>query len=313
VTAAVSVIVPTRDRPDLLRQALVSVAAQQYRDVEVVVVNDGGREVGSAVSPLRSELPIRVLDLPSSLGPSAARNAGIDLARGRYLAFLDDDDLYRSHHLRAAVALLDAGRADLVYATSAVSAVRLGPEQADGWAGGVAFDLPHRDGLLEVTNYIPTSAVVCRAGPARFDADLRVQEDWDMWLRLIHEHRFRVAHLPEPGLIYHRIADAESATSAILADVEVHRLFHTTYQRMIARWPVPPDSPSQRYRDWMLHVYQLIFDLMGRGGRLDVHWYERVLWTLHDGFTGALPEDRLADRLAAAVAPGAEWGAGGSR
>nr|MDT0660739.1 glycosyltransferase family 2 protein [Micromonospora sp. DSM 115978] len=313
MTVAVSVIVPTRDRPDLLRQALASVAAQEYRDVEVVVVNDGGADVEAAVSPLRAELAIWVLDLPSSLGPSAARNAGIDRAQGRYLAFLDDDDLYRSHHLRAAVTLLDAGKADLVYATSAVSAVRLGPEQADGWDGDVAFDLPHRDGLLEVTNYIPTSAVVCRAGPARFDPHLRVQEDWDMWLRLIHEHGFRVAHLPEPGLIYHRIADAESATSAILADIEVHRLFHTTYQKMIARWPVPAGSPSQRYRDWMLHVYQLIFNLMERGGRLDVHWYERVLWTLHDGFTGTLPEDRLPAHLAAAVAPEAGRGTVGGR
>jgi glycosyltransferase involved in cell wall biosynthesis len=301
VATSVTVIIPTKDRPDLLRQALTSVAAQTHRDIEVVVVNDGGEDVAAAVAPLRDRLAIRVVNLPASEGPSAARNAGIDIAEGRYLAFLDDDDLYRSHHLDAAVEILGSGAADLVYATSAVSAVRLAPSQADAWAGGVAFDLPYRDGLLEVTNFIPTSAVVYRAAAARFDTGLRVQEDWDMWLRLIHDHGYRVAHLPEPGLIYHRIADADSATSAILGDVEVHRLFHETYQRITGRWPVPADSGSARYRGWMLHVYQLIFDLMARGGSLDVHWYERTLQVLYDGYTGALPEEQLSVRLAAAV------------
>lgn len=304
MTALVSVIVPTKNRPDVLCQALESVAAQAYREIEVVVVNDGGQVVDETVGAFRNRLDIHLVRLPTSQGASAARNAGIDIARGRYLAFLDDDDLYLSHHLESAVRVLESDAADVVYATSAVSGVRLTPREADGWAGTVAFDLPFSEGLLAVTNYIPTSAVVCRALPdagARFDPGLRVQEDWDMWLRLLYDKGFRFAHLPAPGLIYHRISGADSATSAILDDVEVHREFHRTYQLMIDRWPVPPESRAAEYRVWMLHVYDLVFDLMARGDRLDAHWYERVLAVLFAGFTGELAENELAGRLDAAV------------
>lgn len=303
MNALVSVIVPTRDRPGVLHQALTSVLRQSYRTVEVVVVNDGGQDVDATVRALGDRLDIRVIRLPASRGVSAARNAGIDVARGEYLAFLDDDDLYLSHHLESAVQLLHSGAADLVYATSAVSAVRMQPHEADGWAGTVAFDLPFIEGLMAVTNYVPTSAAVCRALPpdARFDTELRVQEDWDMWLRLIHDHTFRVAHLDAPGLIYHRIPDADSATSAILGDVEVHREFHRTYQLITGRWPVPVGSRAARYRRLMLSVYDQIFELMARGRRLDVHWYERVLRELLAGFTGELPDDAVAARLAAAL------------
>ena len=88
----VSVIIPTYNRADLVRQALASVKAQTYRDFEIVVVDDGGTD--GTCEALSAWREIRVLRHAHRRGVSAARNTGIDAARGEWLAFLDSDDLW---------------------------------------------------------------------------------------------------------------------------------------------------------------------------------------------------------------------------
>jgi glycosyltransferase involved in cell wall biosynthesis len=85
---AVSVIVPTRDRPALLPTAVESVLEQSLGDVEVIVVDDGSREPAR----LPADPRLRVVRFPSSRGLAAALNAGAREARGRWLGHVDDDD-----------------------------------------------------------------------------------------------------------------------------------------------------------------------------------------------------------------------------
>ena len=299
MSVEVSVVIPTRNRPDTLRWALRSVADQHVDGVEVLVANDGNVDVTSVAA----EFGARVVPHEPGRGPSAARNAAIEQARGRYTAFLDDDDLYLDGHLRAALDRLESG-SDFVY-TSAVVAPRRVRQQGIDVAGfPVAFDLPLHPDFLAVTNFIPTSTVVCRdvrAVGARFDEDLRVEEDWDMWQRLVAGHGYRIAHLARPTVVYHRIADVASATTAVLGDVEVHRAFYDAYRTITTRWPVRDGSSTARYRDWMRHVYHLVFDRLESGRPPHLHWYERCLRVLFDAFTGVAPEARLPADLAAAV------------
>ena len=98
---AVSVILPTYNRASFLRQAFASIEAQTFRDWELVIVDDGSTDNSRAL----------VEGLPSSLrdrsryayqqngGAYAARNTGLDLARGEYIAFFDSDDEWLPHHL----------------------------------------------------------------------------------------------------------------------------------------------------------------------------------------------------------------------
>ena len=99
----VSVVVCTYARPEPLRAALVSICAQDVDGVEVVVVNDGGPDVAGVVAEFGDRFPVRLITLPTNKGLTAARRSGIGAARGQFVAFLDDDDLWLPDHLSVAL------------------------------------------------------------------------------------------------------------------------------------------------------------------------------------------------------------------
>jgi O-antigen biosynthesis protein len=176
----VSVIVPTRNRPAMLRDALQSILNQTYQNREIVVVNDGGEPVAPVLQS------VRVIDMKTSVGPAAARNAGIAAAKGEVLAFLDDDDCYRPEHLALLVERMHTGFA---YTAAELVHERL----ADGRrieTGRQAFmgGLRYSRLLLLVRNFIPINTwgvrreVFAKAGG--FDEALHYLEDWDFLLRL---------------------------------------------------------------------------------------------------------------------------------
>lgn len=104
----VSVIIPTFDRPQELREAVASVFAQTFQDFEVVVTVDGG---GTSSVEALSEFPearMTVLTPQSRLGNAEARNLAIRSAKGELVALLDDDDFWKPEKLARQVALYDA-------------------------------------------------------------------------------------------------------------------------------------------------------------------------------------------------------------
>jgi glycosyltransferase involved in cell wall biosynthesis len=94
-----SVIVPTHNRIDLLQRAIRSVLNQVAIDFELIVVDDGSSDGTTAWLATLKEPRLRVIRRDTPRGASAARNAGIQAAQGRLIAFLDDDDEYRSEFL----------------------------------------------------------------------------------------------------------------------------------------------------------------------------------------------------------------------
>jgi glycosyltransferase involved in cell wall biosynthesis len=89
----VSIVIPTRSRPDQLRDCLGGIASLEHdpSELEVIVVNDGGQvPLEPIVAGFRDQLTLRVLQL-NGAGPAVARNAGSAAARGRFLVFIDDD------------------------------------------------------------------------------------------------------------------------------------------------------------------------------------------------------------------------------
>jgi glycosyl transferase family 2 len=102
VRADVSIVVPTRDRPELLARAVDSALAQTYQPIEVVVVDDGSADPVD----LPSDPRLRVVRHASSRGSSTSRNSGLHSARGRWVTFLDDDDRLLPHMVEVSLEAL---------------------------------------------------------------------------------------------------------------------------------------------------------------------------------------------------------------
>ena len=100
-----SVIIPVYNRTDLLKRAVGSVLRQDFQDFEVLVIDDGSAVDIKTIVDAFADPRIRY-HRQSNRGASAARNAGIDRATGKYVAFLDSDDVFLPHHLATMHAML---------------------------------------------------------------------------------------------------------------------------------------------------------------------------------------------------------------
>ncbi|MDQ1349418.1 MAG: hypothetical protein QG573_2797 [Acidobacteriota bacterium] len=233
----VSVIVRTRDRPALLREALASLRRQTFRDFETLVVADGGTAPAESVlGTTPGEGGLALLHRSPPHGRARALNAGLDAARGRFIAYLDDDDLFLPDHLETLARFL-AGSDSYRVAYTDVEQVEqtLG---ADGryHAGrrlvvyGQPFD-PHR---LLSSNYISLIGLMHAATDLRYDESFDILEDWDFMLRLAERGRFH--RLAAITAVYRVRDDQSNATTVtpwhgVEAEAARRRLFAKHWHR----------------------------------------------------------------------------------
>jgi glycosyltransferase involved in cell wall biosynthesis len=179
----ISVVIPTRDRGKLLGLALASALRQREVDLEVIVVDDGSGE-STASASVRADVGVR-LYRQERKGVSAARNRGISEARGEWIAFLDDDDLWAPDKLTQQLdAAIGAGRSwaygGEVSIDEDLRVVVGGPPPTPE---DVMATLPRYNPLpAGASNVIVRADVLAEVGG--FDPLLRRTEDWDMWIRL---------------------------------------------------------------------------------------------------------------------------------
>lgn len=201
-----SVVIPVYNRADALGRAIRSVLEQSERDFEIVVVDDGSKDEPGRVVEAFGDARIRFLR-QDNRGGGAARNAGIDLARGRFVAFLDSDDVYLPTHLAAMRALLEGTTDTVGYARIVV----------DRGQGRTFLKPPRaiRPGehmatyLLCDRGFVPTITLAIARETARrvrYHEDLRAAEDTDFAIRLfLAGQRFVMAGAP--GAVWKDIPD----------------------------------------------------------------------------------------------------------
>ena len=214
--APLDVVVRTRNRPDLLREALASVTAQLQQPARLVVVNDGGTPVGEVCRAVAERLDVDLVELDERRGRSAAAQLGLERAAASHVVFLDDDDRLLPEHLL----LLGRAVADGVTVpyTDAVQGVwtrdgsgTLVPGGRHRTFGG-AFD-PLR---LRLVNHIPLPTVAIPRQLALevggFDPAMDLYEDWDLLLRLAERTPF--VRLPAVTVEYRVIPQVGSITGS---------------------------------------------------------------------------------------------------
>ncbi|MCD6387829.1 MAG: PIG-L family deacetylase, partial [Desulfobulbaceae bacterium] len=183
----VTVIIRSIGRENLLAEALASVALQTYPHIEVLVVNAKG-EGHPALEQWCGRFPLRVCGTGEPLPRSRAANLGLKNARGNYLIFLDDDDLFYPDHAAHLIKALEKNPG----ASAAYSGVLL----TEGSTGNdlSTYNMPYNPLQLLGGNYIPIHAIMFHQSllesGCRFDENLDIFEDWDFWLQISQHTEF---------------------------------------------------------------------------------------------------------------------------
>jgi len=177
MTLKVSIIIPTHNRPDKLRRALESIARQTYQNLEAVVVNDGGQDIGYIV---KNYAFARLVNHRRNQGLPAARNTGIKNSAGVFIAYLDDDDWYYPQHIEDCIECATGVPAGFVYTNADAL-------KADGEID-LYFDKDYSPEWMHKHNITPVCCVLHWRGlldkTGLFDESLRNHEDYDLWLRM---------------------------------------------------------------------------------------------------------------------------------
>lgn len=246
-----SVVIPTFNRSRMAAAAALSVLAQTEKDYECFVVDDGSTDdTGRVLGALPKDPRLKLLRMERNSGQHACRNRAIKLARGRFVTFLDSDDLYLPERLaafrRAAEERPSAGfwfsnayvhRFGRVQGTLFDPARSIPQGKVPGWyAVGDKF-LP----------YVTTNVALCREAFERhgvFREDLRILEDTELYARMLGGG-LEVGVLPEPLSV------------RFLHEAQITRDYERDYQEALIALDAgapPPDEREARRREIALEV-----------------------------------------------------------
>lgn len=229
----VSVVLPTRDRAHTLGDAMDSVLAQTWPHLELLLVDDGSTDDTADLVARYDDERVRYVPLPPS-GVSRARNAGIERARGRYLAYLDSDNTWVPTHLEVMVAFLSSEGLRAGY-----GAIELHREEGVSYRG-VPLDrqaLRERN-YIDLNSLVHERALVDEVGP--FDEDLRRVVDWDLLLRLSD-----VTDLGYAPFISARYDDRQERSDRITR-AESPGYVDLVRSRRLVRWDRAPEPVAGR-------------------------------------------------------------------
>jgi glycosyltransferase involved in cell wall biosynthesis len=241
-----SVVIPSRNRPALVRAAVESVLRQTHRSREIIVVNDGSDLQHSSVYEAlqtQAQGEIRLIELQRTAnghGPSYAINRGVEAARGRFVCFLDDDDSWtdEQHLARIASAVAERPSVDLYFSCQAAfKGEQLVTDEL--WLNGLKRQLdPARTAapggeyavgvadLLCCPTFAHLNTMVVRkplyAEAGGMDESIRYECEWDLYFRLI-EHAQDILYFPGT-VARHNVPDPTQRANASTVVPDLHKL-----------------------------------------------------------------------------------------
>ncbi|MFH1352777.1 MAG: glycosyltransferase [bacterium] len=199
----VSVILPTYNREYLIVEAIESVLSQSYSNLELIVVDDCSTDSTKKKVTDLKDSRIRYVKLEKNRGPAYGRNVGINLAKGEFVAFQDDDDYWLKDKLEKQVKALSGSPITTGMVYTGIYNVKKDrkkyiPSKKNVVRDGLIFRLLLRG------NFVPIHALIrrnCFEKTGLFDEDLPVLEDWDMWIKI--SMRYKILYIREPLVICH--------------------------------------------------------------------------------------------------------------
>ncbi|MEM1138903.1 MAG: glycosyltransferase family 2 protein [Pseudomonadota bacterium] len=198
-----SVVIPAYNAEKFLAETIASLQDQTIDELEIVIVNDGSRDgTAEAIAALEKEpgrFPVRGVH-QANAGPSAARNTGIEAARGRYIGFLDADDRWHANKAARQIALMEADPS-IAMTCSGWQIIdeegRVLNRTGGGPTGRFSFVSLLFDNPVGTTSSVIIRADVFEA-VGLFDTQLKYCEDLELWLRIAEREEWRVENIGEP-------------------------------------------------------------------------------------------------------------------
>ena len=254
----VSVILPTFNRAGTLRRAIDSVLDQSYTDRELIVVDDGSTDgTDLVIAEHYATAGLRYIRLPHR-GPSATRNAGIAAARGRFIAFQDDDDQWLPGRLERTVAALEAAGPSVGLCYSDMIYVRHNGQEDDYASPDVVRGGLFDDGrnTYQVEGIGIQSALIrreCLEDVGGFDESLPRFVDMELFIRL--SQRYDFLHLKVPLVRYYQNQGISTNVEAMIrARRSLLRRYagrvkprHVAFQHLFTAEAI---AKSDRHRFW---------------------------------------------------------------
>ena len=229
----VSVIIPTYNRGNFILSAIESVLAQNYRNFEIIVVDDGSTD-DTQIQLKKFTDKIKYFYQPNQ-GISSARNTGIRFAQGEYIAFLDSDDLWLGDKLMIQTQILDSDPSlALTYASMLIF------DEKGHYHGRKPSKISGSNfqELIEKGGHFPTSTVMirkrCFKRAGLFDENLSLLEDFDMWLRI--SRLYRIGPIVEQPLGIYRWHEY----NIILDEQNMYESQIKLYQKILKQFPDAP-------------------------------------------------------------------------
>jgi len=225
----VSIICRTLGRPEL-QQALRSIASQDYPNIEIVLVDAAGDN--SLDSAAAGDRPLELVTTGAALSRSAAANAGLEAAHGKYIQFLDDDDWIGSKHVSQLVSALESN-GEIAAAYSSTQKTN---------AAGDSLDYVFREDfdpiLLMRDNYIPIHSILFDSAllenGCRFDEAFDIYEDWDFWLQLSQHTNFQ--HIDSITAYYREGGDSDTAVEDVRLRYQADKLLGRGRAAIFEKW-----------------------------------------------------------------------------
>jgi glycosyltransferase involved in cell wall biosynthesis len=285
----VSVIIPTRNRPQLLARAIQSVINQTHRDIELLIVNDGGTDISDLIQSFHDPRII-YLQHKQSRGPSAARNSALKRAKGRYIAYLDDDDLYYPHHIATLFNALQGSVYHVAYSDGYYAANRWkNGSLITGKKSGYSYEMQWPDVLtdnrLPIDSLMHTRLCIDRVG--LFDESLFCHEDWDLWIRFLKEFEF--FHIPEATVEYTLSNHGQSISRWPGFFLNTMQIIHARYRDLAKQYPdLQQAQLKTRFQLWVRSFEQL--KMMSQPGMKKLN-PEKIMTQIVDGSLLLTKED----------------------
>ncbi|MCK5013088.1 MAG: glycosyltransferase family 2 protein [Candidatus Omnitrophica bacterium] len=216
----VSVITCTRGRRiDELKDSIRSVLGQTFQDFELIIINDGGSDDLKSIVAAFESAKIKYYRLEENSGPAKSRNEAILNSEGKYISFLDDDDIYYPNHLRELVKVMDEGQYKVVYSsTKKVNGVTRDGVFKEEKVRGISDQDFNKNILLKYVYVTTCSAMFQREilfEEGLFNGDLLISQDWDFWLK--YALKFEFKHIKKVTVEYRKRGDNRTSKNAARA------------------------------------------------------------------------------------------------